>query len=272
MSTIEFTDRSAAARAAPATRALVNAAMTTRSAPSIVGTRPWRWRIGAEVAELRSDQRHRMRATDPDGRLLTVSGGMALHHMRTALRGTGAEVDVSRLPDGADPDLLARLRVVDVGTPRPDAVRLLRAMTLRRTDRQQPVLPLPAATLDLLRVAAEEQGAHLRLLDPVDLAALTQAADGTGVDGSAASVVLCADADTADAWLAAGEALSAVLLVAALQRLAVSPIPVIGEVPATRRRVRELLGGFGYPAVAIRVGVPSDPPCPRPWEPTPRSP
>jgi hypothetical protein len=53
-----------------------------------------------------------------------------------------------------------------------------------------------------------------------------------------------------------GEALSAVLLVAAAERLVASPMSEVGEVLATRRLPREPVGALGIPAVVIRVGLP----------------
>jgi hypothetical protein len=74
--------------------------------------------------------------------------------------------------------------------------------------------------------------------------------------------VLFTDADDPGAWLAAGGALSAVLLTATIERLAVSPMSDVVEVPVTRQRLRGLLGGIGYPALALRIGIPGGAPAP----------
>jgi nitroreductase len=310
MPTIEFIDRTASARAQPATGALARAAEAATRAPSVFNTQPWRWRIAGTVAELRADRARQLDTADPDGQLLTVSCGAALHHARTALAGAGVVAAVTRLPEPADPDLLARLRVTGYAEPPPDAVRRQRAMALRHTDRRPFAdVPVDEGTLRELRAAAEAEGAHLYVLRPSDVPALAVAAaraaatefadpayraelaawtrppnsvprsmtgprpvpvrdfgagatpapaDGQVLDRCARYTVLCTDADTPAAWLAAGEALSALLLAAAMARLAVSPMSDVVEVPAARRLLRDLLGGIGHPMLALRIGVPTD--------------
>jgi len=67
--------------------------------------------------------------------------------------------------------------------------------------------------------------------------------------------VLSGDSDDPLAWLRAGEALSAVLLTAVEQDLAVSPMSDVAEVPGTRALLRGLLAGIGYPFLVLRIGV-----------------
>ncbi len=79
------------------------------------------------------------------------------------------------------------------------------------------------------------------------------------IDRCACYAVLFTDSDDARSWLAAGEALSAVLLTATMHRLAVSPMSDVVEVPAARHLLfRELLSGIGYPMLALRVGLPAE--------------
>jgi hypothetical protein len=327
MPTIEFTGRDIATRAGAATRALTRAAVAAGNAPSFFNSQPWRWRIAGDVAELRADRQRQVNPIDVEGRLLTISCGAALHHARTALAGAGVQTEVVRMPDPADRDLLARIRVTGVGASEPTAVRWQQAMALRRTDRRPFAdVDVPDATLDTLHAAAEAHGAHLHLLRPDDVVTLTvaaghaaavEAADheyraqlaewthrpasaGDGVPATAAGTpvprpvplrdfnpdacdptanagppagpelfdrharyaVLFTDTDTAASWLAAGEALSAVLLTVTTERLAACPMSDVVEIPATRRLLRDLLGGIGYPALAIRIGVPGDGPMP----------
>ncbi|NJC72342.1 nitroreductase [Planosporangium thailandense] len=316
---IQFTEPRAARQQRPATRALAKAAVAAGRAPSIFNSQPWRWCIADDVAQLRADRDRQLTTVDPDGRLLTVSCGAALHHARTALAGVGFATHVDRLPDPGDPDLFARIRVVDAGEPQRAAVRLQLAMALRHTDRRPFAdVEVPPPALRRLREAAEEQGAHLRILRPEDvvtLAAAAVAAAGTEltdplyraelsawtgrpagardgippetaahpeprpvplrnldpggvpdpathdvVDRYACYAILYTDTDTPVDWLAAGEALSAVLLTATDERLAASPISDVIEVPAARRLLCDLLDGAGYPMVALRIGVPGDGP------------
>jgi nitroreductase len=325
MATIEFADRSAATRtpqAADATRTLTRAAMAARRAPSIFNSQPWRWRIAGDTAELRADRQRQLPVVDPDGRLLTLSCGAALHHARVALAGAGATAEVSRLPEPTDPDLMACVRFTGTGAAAPAAIRAQQAIALRRTDRRPfAEVAVPAEAIGELRVAAEREGAHLHVLrpgDPDDVVALAPAATraaavefadpayraeldtwinrpdargdgvpaatadshdmrpvpardftpgapvagGEPVDRHARYAILFTDDDTPLSWLRAGEALSATLLTATMLRLATSPISDVIEVPATRRVLRELLGGLGHPMIALRIGVPADAPPP----------
>jgi hypothetical protein len=242
MPTIEFTDRSAAARSRAATGALARAAAAAARAPSVAVGQPWRWRITGDVAELRADRTGQPDVGDPDGRLATISCGEALHHARTALAGLGVTVDVARLPEPSDLDLLARLRVTGTGDAQPDAVRRHRAIALRHTDRHTvPDEPVLTRALHLLSTAAECEGAHLRVLYPSD--------------GTACVAVLLADADTPAAWLAAGEALSAVVVTATVEGLVVSPMTHPGDVPAARALLGDLRAGNRYPMLALHIGV-----------------
>ena len=293
MATIELSGRSASDRATPTAQVLTRAAMAAGAAPSAFSTQPWRWRIVGDIVELRADRTRQLATTDPDGRLLTLSCGAALHHLRIVLDGTGWSYEVTREPDPADADLFARVRLTGQVAVDPLAVRRQQAIVLRRTDRRPFAdVEVPAPLLDGLRMAAESEGAHLHLLRPdqmITLAALggqaaavefadaryrselddwtnRPPASGDGVPAEPADrfgryAVLFTGADDRGAWLAAGEALSAVLLTAAIERLAVSPMSDVVEVPATRQRLRELLGGIGYPALALRIGMPADAPA-----------
>lgn len=330
MATIEFADRSAATRPAQATRALTRAAMAARRAPSIFNSQPWRWRIAGDAAELRADRQRQLSVVDPDGRLLTLSCGAALHHARVALVGEGVTAEVFRMreptdPEPADPDLLARVRFTGTRAAPPAAIRAQQAIALRRTDRRPFAdVAVPVDAIEELRVAAEREGAYLHVLRPDDVVALAAAATraaavefadpayraeldtwinrpaeaGDGVPAATADshdkrpvpardftpgapvvgaepgepaepvdryaryAVLFIEADTPLSWLRAGEALSATLLTATMLRLATSPLSDVIEVPATRSLLRELLGGVGYPMIALRIGVPTDGPPP----------
>jgi hypothetical protein len=77
---------------------------------------------------------------------------------------------------------------------------------------------------------------------------------GSGTDADARYAVLFTDADDAGAWLAAGEAVSAILLTAAADGYAVAPMSDVVEVPAARYLLRDLLSGIGHPMLALRIG------------------
>ena len=253
MPTIHLTDHSPAVRNRPATRALAQAAVAAQRAPSIVSTQPWRWRIHDESADLVADREQPLSAADPDGRMLTVSCGIALHHACAALAGTGAVPRVDRLPDPSAPDLVAVVRVAHFGTADPEAVRLLQAIAMRGTDRRpNACVTVSDEVLDLLCAAAGKQGAHLRLLRREEVGPLAGAADRAADREGARYALLVSDTDDVPGWLAAGEALSAVLLTATGYRLGASPV---SEVPGARRTLYGMLGGEGHPVLALRLGV-----------------
>ncbi|WP_327004135.1 hypothetical protein OHA72_55340 [Dactylosporangium sp. NBC_01737] len=155
MAAIQYTDRGTAVRVSPAGRALTEAVLAALDAPSILNTQPWRWRIDGDTAQLRADRSRQLATIDPDGRLLTLSCGAALHHVRVALAADGVAAEVAYLPDGDDPDLLATVHPAGAVERGAQAQRLRRAMSIRRTDRRPFAdQDVPEAALDRLRAAA----------------------------------------------------------------------------------------------------------------------
>jgi hypothetical protein len=84
-------------------------------------------------------------------------------------------------------------------------------------------------------------------------------------DRHARYAVLTTAGDQPADWLTAGEALSAMLLTATAHGLATSPMSDLVEVATSRALLQGLFPG--YPAVVVRIGVPS---AGRPAAPTPR--
>ncbi|MEV6523773.1 nitroreductase [Longispora sp. NPDC051575] len=79
---------------------------------------------------------------------------------------------------------------------------------------------------------------------------------GTGTDAGTRYGLLFTDTDAPADWLAAGEAMSAVLLAAVCAGLAASPMSDITEVPAVREDLRRrILAGLGWPVLALRFGT-----------------
>ena len=87
-------------------------------APSVHNTQPWAWRIGPDGIDLFADESRRLAASDPMGRNLVISCGAALHHLRAAARASGLRPEVVRLPDPADPGLLAQVTFTPTQPPR----------------------------------------------------------------------------------------------------------------------------------------------------------
>ncbi|WP_433203044.1 hypothetical protein ACQP00_33430 [Dactylosporangium sp. CS-047395] len=87
---------------------VAEASIAALRAPSILNSQPWRWRLAGDHAELWADRSRQLTGLDPDGRLLLLSCGGALHHAVVTLHAAGYEADVARLPDATRPDLVAR--------------------------------------------------------------------------------------------------------------------------------------------------------------------
>ena len=161
-----------------ATAALADAATLAGSAPSIHNTQPWRWRVRADTAELYAEPTRQLSTTDPSGRLMVISCGAALHHLRVALAANGWSIDVSRLPEPAHPQLLARVRAVRHGIPDPVATRLRQSIRVRRTDRRPLTdIAIAAEDLDAIRTAVQTEKTWLQTLRHSDIIKLAEAAD-----------------------------------------------------------------------------------------------
>jgi nitroreductase len=159
------------------TAVLEAAARASLHAPSVFNTQPWRWRLTGDRLELYADTGRRLDATDPEGRLLLLSCGAALHHVRTALAAAGWSAGVERLPAAADPGLLARVRLGAAVPPDPQAQRMAAAIPRRRTDRRAFGDRVVAEdVLTRLRRSVEDEGAYLHVVRPEQLPMLAASA------------------------------------------------------------------------------------------------
>ncbi|WP_416900485.1 Acg family FMN-binding oxidoreductase [Micromonospora echinospora] len=161
----------------PLTTAYAEAAATAGYAPSVHNTQPWSWRVLPDALELRVAPERRLAATDPEGRLLALSCGAALHHARVALAAEGWTPAVERLPDPADPDLLARITGSRRAEPEPEAMRSVQCMQVRHTDRR-PVSEeqVPTAAIGEITRAAGTAGGRMQILDRDQVLELAAAA------------------------------------------------------------------------------------------------
>ncbi len=151
----------------PAAAAYAQAAEAAGRAPSIHNTQPWHWRIRPDRLDLYADTTRALPGTDPDGRMLLLSCGAALHHAQVALHAEGYDAAVRPLPDPARPEHLATVAITGAVPVTADAVRLVQALQLRHTDRRPTVdVPVTAEQVDELRRIADAVGVHLHRLTP----------------------------------------------------------------------------------------------------------
>ncbi|MDQ7904008.1 nitroreductase [Phytohabitans sp. ZYX-F-186] len=161
----------------PTAAALAEAAAAAGYAPSVHNTQPWRWRVTDAALDLYAVRERQLRVADPEGRLLTVSCGTALHHALVALSAAGWAAHVTRLPEPADPDLLARVTLTGRTGVTPEAMRLFQAVRVRHTDRR-PVSDTAAgaAAIDAIDAAVQGEGLELHLLTRDQILELAAAA------------------------------------------------------------------------------------------------
>ncbi|GAA2574973.1 NAD(P)H nitroreductase [Dactylosporangium fulvum] len=144
-----------------AREALARAADAARLAPSIHNTQPWRWVVHADRLELFAVPDRQLREQDPDGRLMRLSCGAALHHARVALAAEGWLHDVER-PAG---EPLAVIRVERHEPADPRAMQRFQLLHVRHTDRRTVSdEPVPQGVRQALVDAARQGGARLHVL------------------------------------------------------------------------------------------------------------
>jgi nitroreductase len=150
-------------------------------APSVHNTQPWRFRLTGNGLELRADRTRQLAALDPTGRQLLISCGCALFNARVALAAAGSRSDVQRLPDPADPDLLARL-TTQPAAPAAGIASLHAAIARRQTNRRRFISdPVPVELIAALAAAAEAEDTGLFVISQpahrIATAVLSQRAD-----------------------------------------------------------------------------------------------
>jgi nitroreductase len=160
------------------TEALAESVAAAGYAPSIHNAQPWRWRLTRDGLDLYLERGRLLDITDPDIRPSTLSCGAALNHTRVSLAAQGWRATVTRIPDPADADHLAHLRIDEPGPVDPEAVRRMQTIRLRHTERR-PVTGTPVSSDDLhaITTAVEAEGTSLHILRPDQVLDLAAAAD-----------------------------------------------------------------------------------------------
>jgi hypothetical protein len=263
-------------------------------APSAHNTQPWQWRIVGDAAiELYADRTRQLSFADPDGRNLMISCGAALHHAVEAARSLGMAPAVELSPVPYDDDLLARVELSPAREPEDATTRLL-IMEQRATDRRRfTSWPVPDSRLATLTQAASgwdaraipitDDATRFRAELVMERAMTLQAADrryadeqaiwlergtpgsvpsGIGVqrgtrimEGSDGLMAICTSYDDHEAWLQAGQTLSALWLHATRVGLSIVPLSHAIEVPETRYALHhDVFGDLAHPQLLLRVG------------------
>lgn len=158
---------------------LADAATAAGFAPSLQNTQPWKWVVRNRFGslELHADRSRQLESSDPQGRLLTISCGAALHHARIALAAGGWGHEVDLLPDAAEPDLLAIIKLGPQTRPTPEAIRAFSRIRTRHTDRR-PVgdEPPPHEAIEAMRAAGTAEGVNIHVLTEDQVGLLGSAA------------------------------------------------------------------------------------------------
>ncbi|GGC58469.1 hypothetical protein IEU95_06840 [Hoyosella rhizosphaerae] len=237
-----------------------------RRAPSVWNRQPWQWRFDGENLHLYSDRERMSGVRDPDGRLAMVSCGIALHHCIVALRGLGWATEVVRFPKPADETLLATLVIRPSLVTSAVDLSMFFALDKRRTENRP--LAAPGAAAQHLRQLPHEavhNGTTLTYLDDAGARVIAPSARlpirterlspwGLDPDHSAVAVI-STQSDTPADQLAAGETLSAVLLLATAHELATSPVVDIPERDVVRDEATRCGNRAQYPQAIVRIGL-----------------
>jgi hypothetical protein len=154
-------------------------------APSVHNTQPWRFVELADGIDVLPDPSRQLDVLDPVGRLMHLSCGAVVHHLRIGARGMGLDAAVELLPDGPTGERVAHLALTSGEPPTAAELALAEALLRRHTYRGRfDDRPVGDAVLALLQVTAEQEGA-----------ALTQV---TGTDDQVRLEVLLDRADAAE--------------------------------------------------------------------------
>jgi len=133
-------------------------------APSSHNTQPWVFQPLDHGIRVLADRTRALPVNDPDDRELTISCGCALFNLRVAAAAEELGLALSELPDPAEEDLLAEVRVR--GEPDRALAKLAPAIEKRRTYRKRfAARRVPGDVLAALCAAAEAEGAWLEILD-----------------------------------------------------------------------------------------------------------
>jgi len=247
--------------------ALAAAATATSPYDSV----PWSFRCTSTGIELHAERTQDHPGVDPFPRRLRVACGAALLNLRVAVRALGVTASVRLLPDPAQPDWLAVLHPLqrspatsaELTVAQPLVSGFIAPARLRAATVAEPAR-------NALRQAARMEQAWLATIDATQLsqfnvlAAYPQPAmqNGTAPVSQPASegfepnqlvAVIGTFGDLPLAQLQAGQSMQRALLTAINLGLQPSLEPQVGESPAGRQQLRQLIGGALWPQMVLRL-------------------
>lgn len=236
--------------------------------PPLRNARPWRFQCTPDAVELYADPL--TTGTDNDQRERMLDCGAALLNLRLAIKAQGSHADVRLFPSAGRPDLLAVVRPQGHETIAPHDQELVAAIADRRSNRRPfTAAVVPAAVQRQLRRAAEVERAWLAAITPEqvpqlrDIMRRTEVPPATPGPGGGTDLDLEPDRlvvvigslhDTALGRLQAGQAMQRVLLTATAAGLSAALSSQAMAAPATRRELRQLIGGGLWPQIMLRLG------------------
>jgi hypothetical protein len=236
--------------------------------PPLRNARPWRFQCTPESIELYAEAL--ITGTDNEQRERLLDCGAALLNLRLAIKAQGSHADVRLFPAAGRPDLIAIVRPQGYETIAPHDGELVAAIADRQSNRRPfTAAVVPAAVQRQLRRAAEVERAWLATITADQVPQLREimrrtevppATPGPGggtdldVEPERLVVVIGSMHDTALGRLQAGQALQRVLLTATAAGISAALSTQAMAVPATRRELRQLLGGGLWPQIMLRLG------------------
>jgi hypothetical protein len=131
-------------------------------APSSHNTQPWRFIVGDDYVLVCADRLRALPIVDPYDRELTISCGAALFNLRVALSRLGLAYAITLFPSSADPDLLARVHLLEEGHCDPGLPALFDAIAARVTTRMPFTdAPVPVEVERAMIDAGEAEGVEV---------------------------------------------------------------------------------------------------------------
>ncbi|WP_328649284.1 hypothetical protein OHS58_19210 [Amycolatopsis sp. NBC_00348] len=241
--------------------------LSATAPPPLRNSRPWRFQCTPDSIELYANP---LTGNDSDQRERLLDCGAALLNLRLAIKAQGSHADVRLFPTAGRPELLAIVRPHGYETISPHDEELVTAIADRHSNRRPfTAAVVPSSVQRQLRRGAEMERAWLatvtadqvpQLREIMRRSELPPATPGPGsgtdldVEPERLVVVIGSLHDTALARLQAGQAMQRVLLTATAAGISASLSSQPMAAPATRRELRQLIGGGLWPQIMLRLG------------------